>query len=403
MRKILMLLLLFSLMVSYPLFIQAKERTNSEKGRVNMENLNKNISNVFDEAFVNMNTDNLSALVDKLLPPIQENKTSINAKLDNSSKIATLQGKDVSITVNDRSRFHIFLDGERLTLDDTDVPETRWSNWKNEDRSIGEIRDIIFGGRSLDPYPQLSWNDKEIINSNWPDLKTTLGPVKLDFNSSGNSKAIFVKPNSSQIGATYGIIPRGTIMINQDSSITMAFQIENTCKTIDNKTGKPYIWAPWTILPLKLSEKGAANNPDELVAFPGKLSQKAGKKWSKVKIDNTDFVILNPYVFDTKEAEKTFYPDTNWSVIARKGSDKVILMRTVYNHTDQFQVYNGQPEYVELEATAPLVPPGGKSTVITKLDFISLSKLDGINFKRFGETGNLNAEISAVLKLLSKK
>ena len=405
MKKIIIIMLLFNTINLSISDIQAKEQVNSGIRSSKMQKMNHDISNTFDEAFIKMNADELVKCSDKILPSLNlkniSNIEPVKAEYkDNSSKLASLQTEDLVVTVNEKARFHIFSNGERLTLDSTDVPETRWDNWKNEDRTIDEIRDIIFGGRSLDPYPQKSWNDKEIINSNWPDLKTTLGPVNLDFNKSGITRSIFINPVNSEVGSVYGVIPKGIIALNSDSSVVMAFQVENVCKKNDPSTGKPYTWAPWTIIPLKVSEKGTANNPTELVAFPGKLKQPGDKKWSEININKTNFVVLNPYVFGTTEPEKTFYSDTNWAIMARKGSDKIILMRTMHNHTDQFQVYNGQPEYVELEATGPLVNPGEKSTVITRLDFIKLSELNGISFKKFGETGNLNAEITEVLKSL---
>ena len=355
------------------------------------------------------------------MPVIAENTViennivaSLKKSNENHAKTAELKSSNTKITVNDQARFHIFSKNEKLTLDHTDVPHTNWRNWTNEDRTIDEIRDIIFGGRSLDPFPQESWNHKEIISSNWPDLKTTWGPINLDFTKSGSKQAIFIDSSSSEVGASYGIIPKGIITIDpQDESILTVFQVENVCSKIDKTTSDKYKWATWTIIPIKINMNCTADNPSELVAFPvahadnQKLedfsdSEKLNNKWNYCKIGENNFIILNPYVFNTNEAEKTFFSSTNWALIARKGSDQVILMRTVFNHKDQFQVYNGQPEYIELESTGPLVPHGEKSTVISKINFIPLNLFKGINFSFFGETTDLKQEIATLLKYLKQ-
>lgn len=216
--------------------------------------------------------------------------------------------------------------------------------------------------------------------------------------------------NAGNIGASYGITPRGIITLNpKDSSVTLAFQVQNYGEKIDKSTSKPYIWGAWTILPLKLSEKGSAENPSELVAFISRETQhlpnsdKLDYKWNTVKLDDKNVTILNPYNFSKEEAEKTFYKDTNWAIMARKSSDTIILMRTIYKHQDQFQVYNGQPEYVELESTGPLVPKGEKSTVISKLDFIRLKELPEVKFKKFGETESFKQEVLEVIEILRKE
>lgn len=279
-------------------------------------------------------------------------------------------------------------------------------------RSSVSNKEIISGGvRFLDPWPQSEW-EKTSLGKNWPpDPYTTKGPLRLSADK--NKQAILMDtnhPSCINVGKTYGVAPRGIITVNpEDSSVILAVQQSNINSNPSIKL------APWIIAPIKVPEgkRSLAAIPvhNESTVQPETKANNISD-WLKVietnnqwKLDKqNEFIILDPLKHGQQSKLNT--QNTNWALYAIEESDKVIVMRSLYKHPDQFQAFvrssneTKNAEYLELEYTGPKVPPGYNSTVVVKWDFVPISMLSNNQFSKFGESGNFENEVLTVSKSL---
>jgi hypothetical protein len=404
------------------------------------------LNSAFDTTFAKNDATKFISQVNKLLPALhydpflQPAQISLNTNylmygLPGSGSVSN--GK-TSVTATKEGRIQVTHAGvENLTVNKEHLNAGEWqeSIWKTnpysmipglQDLPIPKFiplpgrdnisnKEIISGGiRFLDPWPQHSW-EKTGLARNWPpDPYTTKGPLRLY--SDNTQQAILMDtnhPSCINVGKTYGVIPRALIAVNpQDSSITLAVQQQNI-----NKNALIGL-APWIIAPIKtpangkslavfpVTSKPTSNiNNQNASSLPDWLKNiQDNNKWQMDSENN--YIIIDPAA--PGQQSKVNTNSTNWAAYAIEGSDKIIVMRSLYNHPDQFQAFikqsgpDNKSEYLELEYTGPKVTPGNKSTVVIKWDFIPVSSLTNGTLQAFGQTGNLKNEVLQVSKALNK-
>lgn len=403
------------------------------------------VNSAFDNSFNTNNAQGFINQVNKLLPGLYTNTTQqplnigfkTNYLMYGLPVAGTLQDEKTQVEINKDGHLQISHDKlQNILVTPNDLSSEDWDNsslTRDIYKSIPGIKnipipkfvpvpgrtgitnkEIISGGvRFLDPWPQSEW-EKTSLGKNWPpDPFTTKGPVRIS--AANYNQALFLDtnhPSCLNVGKTYGVIPKAIITVNpQDSSVTLAVQQENTNSNQSIKL------APWVIAPIKVPKDkkaiaafpvqksviDALDNATNVNSLPDWLkSVKANDKW---KIDNqNDVILIDPSAPGAESKLNT--QNTNWAVYAIEGSDKAILMRSIYDHPDQFQAFVRKPsnsdkaEYLELEYTGPKVSPGNKSCVVVKWDFIPVSMLSKNRFNQFGDTGNLENEVKIISKEL---
>lgn len=433
--------------------VNPKDKTAFEKMiLVGNTSTNLIITNAFNQAFDYADASNFITQTNKLLPAIQPNydKRNLNITFDSSNIYLPTIPNAANITdgltttrITKDGRFQIAHSGLQNILVNTDeLTGKEWQdstvqaqpdfymNYLNKipgssylpgsiskPKSIS-TKDIIGGGvRFLDPWPHENWPNFSPTNPWAPDPYTTKGPVKLS--ATKYNQAILVSPGNRSVGNAYGVIPRALITVNPyDSSLILAVQQEN----INNKSNIEF--GPWVVAPVRIPADRKA-----LVAFPVSndvintlndinavnQNQKTFEDWMKSFKDNKKWMLDSEHSLITVDPSKPGQQSklntqkTNWAVFGIEGSDKAIVMRSLYDHSDQFQIFVRKPEngdkaeYIELEYTGPKVKFGEKSTVVVKWEFPSLENLTSGKLKKFGETGNLDQEIKMVSLILKDR
>jgi hypothetical protein len=434
--------------------LSLKAQNNSQHTKVSFDKLilvgnsstNTLLNTAFDRTFYKNDATGFIGQVNKLLPPLHYDNQGANTTVNLNTNYlmyglpasGSINNGETSITVTKEGKIQLsHNDLQNILVNKDNLNSTEWQEniWnKNVYNYIPGFRDlpipsyiplpgrsnisnkeIISGGiRFLDPWPQSSW-EKTALKRNWPsDPYTTAGPLRLT--SDYTQQAILMDtnhPSCINVGKTYGVKPRALVSVNPyDSSVILAVQQENI------NTNPTIALAPWIIAPIKtpadkkalaifpvnstmtnsLQNSNNDNLPDWIKSIQG------NNKW-KVDSEN-DFIILDPAA--PGQQSKLNTSNTNWAAYAIEGSDKVIVMRSLYNHPDQFQAFirksgnTGKSEYLEVEYTGPKVTPGNKSTVVIKWDFIPVSTLTNGKINKFGETGNLQNEVTQVSRKLKE-
>lgn len=401
---------------------------------------NSLINASFDEVFKNHNITGFLNQVNKTLPALTYNSVTVKPTVDLKTNYfmyglpngGSISDNNTSINVTKEGRIQISHDNLKdLLVDRNNLTSQEWGNTSISEtiyNTIPGIKDlpvpsyvplpgrsnisnksIISGGiRFLDPWPQASW-EKTALKRVWPpDPYTTRGPLRLTADKTNQAILMDTEhPSCLNVGKTYGVVPKAIATVNPvDSSVILAVQIEN-------KNTNPVLGlAPWVVAPVKTPQSVKA-----LAAFPVSktVSQEIIKPktesipdWlrsihqnSKWKADSqNDIMIIDPAAPGNQSKLNT--NDTNWALYAIEGSDKAIVIRSMYNHKDHFQAFvknsseQGQSEYLELEYTGPKVTPGNKSVVVIKWEFVPLSALSNGQLQKFGQTGNLENEIKTI-------
>ncbi len=376
----------------------------------NNQDRNKIWTKKFDEAFQSKDGKEFLKFVNEktrlkpLFDPIEEAdiiETKVlnnfeNADFPVEKAVLTAISKNNNINVTAVKNGHIQINATYsgdlfITREDLD-----------KEKNIDTInKDIIAdGARGFDPFDQEDW--EKVIGKKWPTAENTRdnnGVAKISVDKNGK-KALFLDTKDS-ITDSYGTKPRAiTILDSENDSVILAFQQENQNPDIK--------FAAWSILPFKIRD-----GKKTLTIFP---ADKKIVKNFKNKADETFRDIrLNPkininddkfFVMDvSKPSNKTEYidPYADWCVFATEGDETICLVRSCYkDRTDnkQFKIFSGQEDlggtkYTELEFIGPKVSKGQKSTLVYRIDFISLKKLNiepltaenmDENIKKIGET-----------------
>lgn len=254
---------------------------------------------------------------------------------------------------------------------------------RNElDKIMDDVnKDIIAdGARGFDPFDQDDWN--KVIGRNWPtaeDTRAKEGVSNVYFDQSGLG---ILLDTPLTVGKSYQTRPKGlTILDSENNSVIIGFQQENQNPSVD--------FGAWSILPFRIRD-----NKKTMAIFPIESRtidqyQTAGsenilemQKSGQWQVDNKNkFFIVDA----SKPSPKSEYidPDADWCILGAEGDDKVYLVRSCFkdnSDSKQFKAFSGSEKgggtkYVELEFIAPKVKKNSKSTLIYRLDFISLSQM----------------------------
>jgi len=318
--------------------------------------------------------------------PIQNITLKTQNKTDNISIKANKTGH---IQINNSSLGNLFI--ERSDLE-------KATNMQKTDKDI-----IADGARGFDPFDQEDW--PKVIGRQWPTAENTRDPKGVANLSIDNAKkAIFLDTNKT-ITSSYGTKPRAMAILDKENdSVILAFQQENKNPDID--------FAAWSILPFKIREGKktvalfpAHKNTIQNYNDPKNNSLKTIRQSDQWDIDENKFFVVDV----SKPSDKTEYSDsyTDWCLFATQGEDTACLVRSCYkDNTDnqQFKVFSGQEDlggtkYCELEFIAPKVKKNQKSTLVYRLEFISLKKL---GFDSLNEE-NMDSQIKEVGKTIESK
>lgn len=324
---------------------------------------------------------------------ISKDPTNIAFPISNIALITN----NISITANKTGHIQI----NNSSLGNLFVERSAFENDNNMQVSDKDI--IADGARGFDPFDQDDWT--KVIGRKWPTAENTRDPNGVALLSLDKShKAVLLNTDDS-ITSSYGTKPRAiAILDKENNSVILAFQQENQNADID--------FAAWSILPFKIRE-----GKKTIAIFPA--DKKTIKNYKNLKnnelheirqssqwdIDENKFFVVDV----SKPSAKTEYTDpyADWCLFATQGEDTACLVRSCYkDHTDnqQFKVFSGQEDlggtkYFELEFIAPKVKKNQKSTLVYRIEFISLKKL---GFDTLNEE-NMDSQIKEIGKTIENK
>lgn len=176
--------------------------------------------------------------------------------------------------------------------------------------------------------------------------------------------------------------PKG-LVLNEGNSVIFAFQQDVLNPDIR--------FGAWSVLPFRVKEGKKAfavfSVQDEIAKRFGDLDAKEfdeaceSGKWS-IFGDKRKFFMVDASKASNKKSD-FMGKGTDWSMFATEGDDHIWVIRSSFNENDIdkiFKIYSegekgGGKNYVELEAIAPRVGKGQKSTLIYRLDRVSLKDL----------------------------
>lgn len=376
-------------------------------------NRNKTWTKKFDEAFNSKDCESFLKFINKktrlapLFEPTSKNDIIETTITNNFQNTAFPVEKIVLATTTKQNNIKITADKiGHIQINNTDcgdffITKEDLDNEKNIDDISKSI--ITGGARGFDPFDQDDW--EKTIGQKWPTAENTRDPNGVAKLSLGQSKkAVFLDTKDSIINS-YGTKPRAIAIVDSENdSVILAFQQENQNPDID--------FAAWSILPFKIRE-----GKKTLTLFP--VDKKTAKTFrnkhdetfreikenAQMNINKGKFFVLDA----SKPSNKTEYidPYADWCIFATQDDDTVCLVRSCYkDYTDdkQFKIFSGHEDlggtkYTELEFIAPKVPKGQKSTLIYRVDFISVKKfgIDSLNIE------NMDKNIKKIGKIIDEK
>jgi len=306
----------------------------------------------------------------------------------NPSKITLIASKSGHIQIKNVDIGNLFI--ERSDFDGLNINET--------DKDI-----IADGARGFDPFDQKDW--VKVIGRQWPTAENTRdlnGVAKLS--SDKTKKGIFLDTNLN-ITKSYGTKPRAMVILDEaNNSVILSFQQENKNPDID--------FAAWSVLPFKIREgrKTVAIFPaDKKIVENYKNTKnfsfseiRNNEQWN---IDENNFFVVDV----SKPSEKTEYidPYADWCMFLTQGEDTACLVRSCCKdntENNQMKVFSGQEDmggtkYFEIEFIAPKVPKDKKSTLVYRIEFISLKDL---GFNNLTEE-NMDSQVKEIAKSAGSK
>lgn len=346
--------------------------------------INSVMTKLFDNAFATGDTSAfLAAVNNSKLKPIFDNNTNIaysTSFVPNNDSIrfpinsATVTSGDLSFTVNKSGHTQIYYgpNGEHLFLKVTDLSASVTMD------AVG--KSIIAGGgggmRCFDPFDQNDWPVA------WPTAEETRAPegvANLTFDNS--KKGVFIN-TPPLVGQTYKTHPRA-LVLNEGNSIIFACQQE----VYNSKTK----FGAWSILPFRIKEGKKAVavfpiNEESIQKFKDSNAEEFNEirksgQWSIFDNNKKNFFMVDASKPSTKS--DLLSSATDWGVFGTEGDDFVWVIRSCFEDNESekmFKIYSeceagGGTKYTELEFIAPRVKAGEKSTLVYRLDKVSLKEM----------------------------
>lgn len=381
--------------------------------------LNRQLNIYFEQVFERNDLDTLVNFANEQMPVLfpGSNLNTIQAELTpdptspNLPSQASLQSGPVQLAVSREFGIRLYFRGKQITTDRENIPmDYPWflpDPGDPEDIAGYAVRHVARGSRGESPWPENVWPQIGGVRQgeqNWPHQEAAFGPYQLELLESENNKAILLSLPPNAQGVTqpnaYGVIPRGIFTMAEQDSIILALQH-------DNKSQHGFSWAPWFVLGFAMPREGTLKNPSTILAFPDSessdpITERMVKVWNYAEIGGQKIALINPQAKTLNEPFKKMYKNTNWSLVAIKGSDTVYLIRSILRHKEQFFPFLEHGRYfIEVEHTGPQVPPFEKSTVIVKQDFLSVEKLSQGKLKVLSqENGKFEQDVRLILETL---
>lgn len=385
----------------------------------NNQSTNLRLTSEFNNAFDNRDAS-------KFLEYINDTLRSIsNPSNEHANKFTCdIKGRNVdgSLTLSAKSKDQsnqITVDkNAHVQINNSDLGDIFITKQELEDKcGMKDDSKVIIGDgiRFLDPADQSNW-PKMPIGREWPTADSSINNL-LHLTTDISKQAIMFDSKGTPVGDAYNTKPKGIISVDpKDSSVIIAVQQQNNNKSIPI--------APWAIAPFKVPDGKKA-----LTVFPveNQFIRKyddAVQAYAKSLdiIDNSvKDVVLNGkdqwqidkqngfmFIDPLKDANMAGALDSqaNWSLFAVEGSDKVLVMRSIYrnSHGDQFKAFSlsGNAKYIEQELTAPRVGKGKQSTLAFKIDLVPLSSLKGISFNEFSQE-DFKEQVTVVATAIKEK
>jgi len=318
-------------------------------------NQNKIVSEKFDKDYNSGQMSELTVLMNKVLPPLS------SAAPDKLSEVAVNETGHIQINHPDFG--HVF-------------------------SNMGELSDMEFkrfiadGVRGSDPAPQPDW-EKTALAKQWPPSEKQKVKFKPD-----TAAGVMGFENENP---DYQSTVRGMVSVDPVSgSVIWAYQQENNNPKLD--------WAAWTVAPFRVPQgrKALAIFPVS-ADFNGKYQETVNTK-NQWEID-ADKGIVTVKPNETGGFFDPFDSETSWCAFGIEGSDKVMVMRSIYKmpYEDKFKActVEDNARYVELEFMSPKVKKGNKSTIACRLEFVPLAELGIKGLEKF-EKEKMGEQMKAV-------
>lgn len=366
-----------------------------------------------DEAFQTKSADALIKLADRTVPPFpfdSDTTSGSEQTIVDSDDAKTLQSGPLTLKVTSDFGIRIYYQDKQITTDKENIPLSYpWFQYDPVDPdNIADYatRHVGRGSRGESPWPEDQWPKIGGVRQgeqNWPHRDVAFGPYQLQIANKGSVPAILLshsdKPNA------YGVVLKGIFLVNSPTSVTMALKHFNSGK--ENLS-----WAPWFVLGFAMPAHGTILNPSVVLAIPddeheAPLQSRMTKVWNYTEINGNRVALINPHAKTLNETFKKFYANVNWTAIAIKGADHIIVTRSILKHPEQFFPFLEHGKYfIEVEHTGPRVPPGESSAVLVKHDFVSLSALTQGGLMRFSEEpqvfeDNVRTALAALIRYIA--
>lgn len=349
--------------------------------------LQEQLQTVFLRAFSNGQLFPWMTMATELLPPIGGTEAGpVTATLEETptGEVAMLASRELQLTVDSQFGIRLYHRGQQLTTDLSNIPrDYPWFQpdpFDPEDVAGYATRHVGRGIRGESPWPEDQWPQVGGVRQgeqNWPPRIAAFGPYPIRLISEGTARAVALGEPLTAVPAApnaFGVIPRAVFAITPAGGIQLVLHHQN-------RSELGLSWAPWFVLGFAVPSGGTFHHPVTVFAFPDSvasdpLTVPMQKVWNYAEFDGRRLALINPHVKTLNEPFKKFYRDTNWSVIAHRGADGMVLIRSLLRHDEQFFPFLEHGRYfIEAEHTGPLVPPGAASTVMVQIDWVPLSEL----------------------------
>jgi hypothetical protein len=379
---------------------ETSERSISQRA------LNDALDSTFEEAFSSGRLSEFIAFADKHMPPLAATVAVPTIKEETPEGLA-LRSMDVRLLITREFGIRIFYKDQEVTTNVQNIPADY--PWFQPDPADPDdiagyaTRHVARGSRGESPWPENQWPDIGGVRQgeqNWPHRDAAFGPYGMRIDEEQLAKAILLwrgHDASASEPDPYGVIPRGLFTLGPDSSVILALNHLN-------KSKRDLHWSPWFVLGFAMPKEGTIKNPSVIFAFPDEESgdevqERMTKIWNYINVSGQKMALINPHAKTLNEPFKKLYRDVNWTVIAMKNSDHVILTRSTLRHEEQFFPFLEHGRYfIEVEHTGPRVAPGQKSTVIVKHDFVPLRIITNGALDRFSDQlGLFEEQVISVL------
>jgi galactokinase len=383
--------------------------------------LNQRFDQVFEPAFENDALSPFINFIQEQLPPFSEPAEGepVAATITSSSDhtlpaAAHLSQGNIRLSVSREFGIRLFYQEQELTTNIQNIPfDYPWFKPDpddSEDIPGFAAAHVARGSRGESPWPEAQW---PLIGGvlqgeqNWPHREAAFGPYQLEITQDVPYPVIHLSlphhKNRYQAVNAYGVTPRALFALPTPTSVLIALQHEN-------HSLQGLAWAPWLVLGFAVPESGSMTNPSTILAFPDShtnepLQPKMRKVWNYMNINGLQLALINPHAKTLNEPFKKLYSDVNWSVIAFKNADYIILTRSILRHPEQFFPFleHGR-HFIEIEHTGPRVGPGEKSIVVIQHDCIPLSVLTQGELKKFStEKDSFQQEVRRILSTIVEK